>query len=123
APGQYVAFLDDDDLVSADWAEQFRRGAESADGRVIRSISADRTIVRADGMQLPMPYLTAGGLRVVHARFFDLLEHINENRTPICSFAVPMDPVRTLNIRFDDDLPVLEDWKFLMELAVLCGVH
>ena len=46
ARGRYVAFLDDDDLVTAEWVETFRRGAEAAPGRVIRGAVADRRVRR-----------------------------------------------------------------------------
>ena len=38
ARGRYVAFLDDDDLVTADWAERFAEGAGRAPGKLVRSV-------------------------------------------------------------------------------------
>ena len=44
AAGRYVAFLDDDDLVTADWVEVFRRGALAKPGRVVRSVCVQQDV-------------------------------------------------------------------------------
>ncbi len=123
ARGRYLAFLDDDDLVTGDWVGRFKEGAAAAPGRIVRCITADRSVVRSDDHQIRAPYLAVGGLKMSHSERFDPLEHLHQNRTPNCSLAVPLTAVRELNISFDEDLPVLEDWEFLMTLATLCGVH
>lgn len=122
ARGRYLAFLDDDDLVTADWAERFRMATERAPGRIIRSVTADRAVRRAEEGEMA-PYTPLGGLRMAHTPTFNVMEHFWQNRTPICSFAAPMDAVRVLGLRFDDQAAVLEDWSFLMELSVVCGVY
>ena len=123
ARGRYLAFLDDDDLVAGDWVEAFRAGAESAPGRIIRSVTADRWVKRNDDERVLAPYLTLSRLEMAHSRAFDLLEHLSRNRTPFCSFAVPMQAVHALGVRFDEDVAVLEDWYFLLQLVLPCGVH
>ena len=122
ARARYVAFLDDDDLVTADWVERFRAGADAAPGRVVRSITVDRRVRRSGGAPGDPPYETVSGLEATHAARFDVLEHFSRNRTPICSFAVPLDAVGALRTRFDENLVVLEDWKFLLESALVSGV-
>lgn len=121
--GRYVAFLDDDDLVTADWVERFRAGVESAPGEVIRSVTVDRRVSRNEDDRLLAPYQLLGPLETTHGRHFNALEHFSRNRTPICSFAVPMEAVRSLGIGFDESAAVLEDWNFLLNLALVCGVH
>lgn len=121
--GRYVAFLDDDDLVTADWATRFKQGAKVAPGRVIRSITADRPVKRNGDGEETLAYVTLGGLEMNHTAEFDPFEHLYHNRTPICSFAVPTEAVRALGIRFDENLAVLEDWAFLIAATNVCGVH
>ena len=123
ARGRYIAFLDDDDLVTKNWMVEFREGASLSPGRLIRSVAVDRHVRRLDDSPLGAPYISLSGIEVAHKPTFDFLEHLSRNRTPICSFAVPEEAVRGIGIRFDEELIVLEDWKFLMELAMVCGVH
>jgi len=123
ATGSYLAFLDDDDLVTADWVQRFREGAVAAPSRVVRSITADRRVARPDLSGARSPYVALGPLEMTHAPTFDALEHLYQNRSPICSFAAPLDAVRSMNNRFDEERLVLEDWEFLLAVAGVCGVH
>lgn len=121
ARGHYVAFLDDDDLAKPTWIEQFHQGAERAPGRIIRAIVADRPI-RATS---DVPGFEVLGPEVVpeDRRSFDFLTLFTRSRTPNCSIAVPLEAVRTLDLRFREDLEVLEDWDFLIRASSLLGVH
>jgi glycosyltransferase involved in cell wall biosynthesis len=120
AGGRYVAFLDDDDLVTGDWVEAFRAGSEEAPGSVVRCSSVNQRIERA-GPSARAPYVEVGEPETVFAARFDLLEHLQDNSTPIFSFAVPRTVVG--EARFCEDLPVLEDWEFLLRMALAAGVH
>jgi Glycosyl transferase family 2 len=121
AAGSYLAFLDDDDLAKERWVEAFKEGAAEAPGAVIRSIAVDMKIRPSNGARAP--YVTIGGLEAEHASTFDLSEHLYTNRTPLCSFAVPRAAVELMRVRFDESLPVLEDWDFLLRVSTLVGVH
>ncbi len=120
ARGRYVAFLDDDDLVTADWVEAFRTGSEDAPGAVVRCSTVNQRIERADP-STGLPYVNVGQPEPVFAARFDLGEHLQDNSTPIFSFAVPRAVVG--GARFCEDLPVLEDWDFFMRMALAAGVH
>ena len=123
AVGRYIAFLDDDDLVTADWVESFRNGTVAAPGQMVRSVVADRPVRRVAAGELPAPYVAQGGLVLNHATEFDFVDHLFTNRTPFCSFAVPTSLARELHIAFQEDLPVVEDWDFLLRVAMLAGVR
>lgn len=120
ANGRYVAFLDDDDLVTSDWIETFVKGSTDEPGTIIRSVTADQTVKRRS--QAP-GYEVMSGPVVEPARIeFNMIRHLETNRTPICSFAVPREAIESYGIRFDESLLVLEDWHFLIRCALVCGV-
>lgn len=122
ATGDYVAFFDDDDFVTADWVATFRRGAEQTPGSVVRAWCADRDVEPASPAGGVAPYRTTSGLRPTFTTPFDLVQHLYENRTPLHSFAVPRSVVTEFGITWNDDLMICEDWDFLLRCALWCGV-
>lgn len=125
ARGRYVAFLDDDDLVTADWAERFFECAERAPGKVARSISYGRHVrrpVAGEEALVGLP-VTLTKLRPDFSDRFDPVYHLAVNTTPILSFAVARRLVTELGFAFDERLPVCEDWDFLVRAALVAGVE
>jgi hypothetical protein len=124
ARGRYIACLDDDDLVTADWAESFQQCAEQGPGKVARSICLARHIrasepdeqgTRAHRVTLTRPLAE-------FADQFDALLHFRRNATPLMSFALPRALVSELHLTFDDNLIVCEDWDLLLRSALTVGV-
>jgi hypothetical protein len=116
----YVAFLDDDDLVTADWVETFL--SHAGDGAIVRSVAAVRHVSPAEEDDR-VPYLVQSGLEFRYPPDFDRVHHLWGNETPICTFAVPRSLIETLALRFDEQLPVLEDWDFLMRCVAFAEVR
>lgn len=121
ARGHYVTFLDDDDLVTADWVENFRRGATAHPGCLIRCWAAEQDRAWGRGGELAS-HAAIGPLRPQYVKDFDFVEHLRQNQTPIHCFAVPTTIYR-MGVVFDESLTVCEDWQFLLRAASLCGVH
>ena len=97
----------------------FDRAIQSAPGTTPRA----RTGVQpwaTDGGEEPLRPL--GRVEEPFAAEFDLLGHCSQNQTPICAVAFPRHVIEHFSFRFADDLPVFEDWEFLMRLAPLTGV-
>jgi SAM-dependent methyltransferase len=120
ARGRYIAFLDDDDLVTADWIEEFRAAHDAAPGTILRAQCAVQEHRRTSDARID--YEPTGGFDTPFNREFDMVQHRQLNQTPICSWAVPTAAVRALRLRFDEQLPVCEDWEFLVRAAELLGV-
>lgn len=121
AKGEYVAYLDDDDLVTGDWVQRFREGAQANRGMVIRGWAAEqhREWARSDELA---PHKALRPLTPTYNTEFDLVRHIRQNETPFHCFAFPRSLVE-LGFQFDERVTVCEDWEFLVRAASVCGVH
>ncbi len=120
ADGDYVCFLDDDDLAEPNWLAVFAEGAAAAPGRIIRARTA-RQAWLTDGTAEPRT--PAGPVEYVYPATFDPLAHFSYSETPICSLALPRAALESLGLRFDEDLTVCEDWDLVVRASQLLGVH
>jgi SAM-dependent methyltransferase len=114
--GRYVACVDDDALVTADWAQTFEHAVAQQPGKVVRSLCGARGTGQSDGglaAPRPIPELAVP---------FDLLSHLGRNTTPLMTVAFPRSLTTELHLSFDDGLTVGEDWDFLVRAALLVGV-
>jgi hypothetical protein len=123
ARGAYAVFLDDDDHVTADWVEVFRRGAEAAPGCVVRCRCGEQHLRYVDTPNAIAEWHATSPFLVTFGDPWDFVANLYENHTPIHAFAVPLSTVRRLGITVDGETPILEDWGFLMRMAEVCGVY
>jgi glycosyltransferase involved in cell wall biosynthesis len=118
--GRFLAVLDDDDLVLAGWVEAFHDAARQSPGSIVRSLAVEQDMELRPGRpgfrakSWPSTRWEAG---------FSLLSHLVDNHSPVHSYALPREVFQDLGLRFDETLPVLEDWDLLVRAAALLGVH
>jgi glycosyl transferase family 2 len=125
ARGRYVAFLDEDDLVTADWAQRFAEGAARVPGKLVRSVCDVRVVRQANPDEEAMgaaPVTLTKPICKFGARF-DPVAHLAVNATPLSSFALPRSLVTELQFRFDEQLESGEDWDFVLRAALVVGVE
>lgn len=120
ARGDYVVFLDDDDLVTANWVANIRNGAAAHPGKVVRWFAAEQKRVWLEPGKRAK-HAAVGPLTATYNNEFDFLRHLRQNETPFHCFAFPR-VLSTLGMRFTENLTVCEDWDFLVRAASLCGV-
>lgn len=122
AKGNYIAILDDDDIVFDNWVESFKDAAKKQPGSVLHAYS------------LSQKWMTVkinndlDGLRAVAAhtdefcKKFDWIDEVNINTCPPVGLAFPAYAFKELGIKFDETLNTTEDWDFLMRTAFITGV-
>lgn len=122
AKGSYIAILDDDDLVLANWVSAFCSLFAEHNGKVFHSgilkQEYDR-IVSVDGSYASTP---VGPFRKEYIEAFDHANMLRLNKCPPHSVAFPRWIFHNYGLRFDETLTTTEDWDFIMRAAFLCGV-
>ena len=122
AHGQYIAVLDDDDIVFDNWVEEFHKAARKSPGSILHAYvftQAWNTVATDSGQSA----LRAAQAPVAsHCDKFDLLVQTRENHCPLLSLAFPSFYFQKMGIMFDERLTTTEDWDYFMRTAFIAGV-
>lgn len=121
ARGAYVAVVDDDDVVTGDYVGAFHRLAADHAGQVLRAVTVTQAIEATDWNGTP-GWAATSPFVYSYPPDYSMVEHLSENYTPFCALAFPAALFGQLGHRFDESLPVLEDWDMQLRGAMLCGV-
>ena len=121
AKGEYIAILDDDDLVLDNWVETFFNLAKDNIGKILHTYVVTQqwrkiSIFGVDALQ------AYGSPNEIYCKKFNLLDQFYINNCPSMSYVIPRRVYAEIGIQFDLSLNVLEDWDFLMRTAIICGV-
>ncbi len=125
AYGEYIAVLDDDDIVLDNWVESFHRAAQKGPGTILHTYSVAQhwVVVDWDDFGTPTKALrSSSGFDTSFCRPFDLITELHANYCPPISYAIPAAVFQDCGIIFDETLDTTEDWDCLMRQAFLCGV-
>lgn len=121
--GTYLAVYDDDDLVMANWVEEFHTAARVSPGMLLRATVANQSASPELWPQDQDGFRTSSWPRAEYPVAFDQSEHLLVNHSPFMSWAFPRSLFFTLGVRFDEELVVCEDWDVILRGSLLCGVH
>jgi hypothetical protein len=122
ATGRYLAVYDDDDLLTANWVEEFRRYSGS-ERRLLRAVVATQRAAPELWPQDQDGFRTSSWPRPEYPKHFDQLQHMLVNYSPFMSWAFPRALFDTYGLAFDEELHVCEDWDVIMRGSLLLGVN
>lgn len=119
---EYITFLDDDDLVFANWLQLFHDAILNNNGSIIYSyvLTQKWSVLAKDGKQNRL--IASGAPNAEYCKDYDTAEQIYTNHCPIMGLAYPMYIYKVFGIKFNEELSTTEDWDFLMRAASVCGV-
>ncbi len=120
--GRYMAILDDDDFVFANWVEVFKDLGEANPGKILRTISLLQDFEEVTTNFGTKSSRAVSSPRSIYPLTFQLLDHLRENKSPPVALAFPRYYFSALGGRFDETLTTTEDWDYLMRAAFVCGV-
>lgn len=119
AKGEYIAILDDDDIVFDNWVECFYELAKENNGKMLHTYAVDQKWEVVGDEEIPR---AAGAPDTTYCHFFDLKRQMSVNACPLHSVAFPTFVFQEMGIKFDESLNTTEDWDFLMRTAFVTGV-
>ena len=108
--------------MTPDWVATFRQVADRSPGSMLRAGCVVQRIVERRVPGESIDFSVDSGFSADYPGHFDTLDAIRSNRSPSCSYSVPLRAARSLGISFDESLRVCEDWKFELQIALACGV-
>jgi hypothetical protein len=120
AAGEYLAVLDDDDLVLSHWVAAFRETAARHPGSIARSVVLEQDV---DLSPAAPGFTTASWPRPRWDASWSFLAHVVDNHSPVHSYALPRAVFTEFGLGYDESLPILEDWDLLVRAAALVGVQ
>ncbi len=122
AHGQYVAVLDDDDIVMDHWVESFHQAAKGHEGMVLHAyvFTQDWETVATETGRNALRAMSAPAS--TYCINFDILTQMRLNRCPLLGLAFPVYYFHEMGFIFDETLTTTEDWDYLMRLSTFAGV-
>lgn len=122
AHGQYVAVLDDDDIVMDHWVESFHHAAKDHEGMILHAyvFAQDWETVATDTGRNALRAVAAPEAN--YCVKFDILTQMRLNRCPLLGLAFPTYYFHEMGFIFDETLTTTEDWDYLMRLSSFAGV-
>jgi len=121
AHGEYIAVLDDDDIVFDNWVEEFHKAAKKTPGKLLHAYVAAQRWEKVDCGGI-MKLRACGSIELNFCCDFVMFRQLSQNFCPLLGLAFPAYVFQKIGVIFDETLDTAEDWDVLMRTAFLTGV-
>lgn len=116
--GQYIAVLDDDDVATENWVEEFYKASLHHNGQILHAYVEEQFWYFDEKRNLVKNKLK----NQIYCEKFSIHSQLEFNRCPINGLAFPSYSFKKLFITFDETLTTNEDWDFFMRTSFVTGV-
>lgn len=123
AKGTYIVALDDDDLVTGDWVQSFHDGFREAPGALLHCYCVSQEWSLFQEKEGSQKLLAVAAPSNIFCQPFNWREQYKVNRCPLMTIAFPKDVFHRFPYKFDEKLDTVEDWDYIMTMAMILGVH
>lgn len=122
AYGEYIAVLDDDDLVFDHYVESFHKAANESPGTLLHAY-----VLGQHWKTIPVPEdeFALCATSAPDKRYcvdFALLKQLHTNYCPLMGIAFPSVYFQKYGFIFDESLSTTEDWDYIMRLVPIFGI-
>lgn len=121
ARGDYVLIFDDDDLLGPRWMGSTRSAARENPGKVIYSYVQTQQweqVPAGEGWTVRPISAPAD----TYCRPFTMIDLLRSNYCPTLGLAYPREALVGAGLRFDEAMDVNEDWDYLLQAVMECGI-
>ncbi|SHJ17412.1 glycosyltransferase family A protein [Parasporobacterium paucivorans] len=122
AYGDYIAILDDDDLVFDNWVEEFHKAAGIWPGTVLHAYIFGQKWMTVETDKSTLGLRAVAKPNTDYCKDFILKNQLYMNVCPPVGLAFPANTFKKLGIIFDEDLDTTEDWDFFMRTVFVSGI-
>ena len=120
--GKYISIFDDDDLVFANWVDEFYKSSVQNDGMILHAYSATQEWSKIYNSPLQNCLRAENEPNSIYCHPYNWISQLSTNTCPPISLSFPSYIFKHYNIQFDEELTTTEDWDFLLRTSMFTGV-
>lgn len=120
--GEYIAVLDDDDIVFEDWVQEYHNAAKEATGAMLHAYVLVQPWDVLDTAEGEKALRATGAPQPTYCTPFHMVRQLTANMCPLIGLAFPRIAFAEYGFHFDEEMTTTEDWDCFMRVAMVFGV-